>query len=99
MGMEDLKVGWLVWLAKEVHETKNLPNCESSLENYWSGTIYDDEQRSAYLNWLQSLREAKKQSPSKEGAKKRRERSASPKNTAAAATTKQQHVVEEDEDL
>jgi hypothetical protein len=57
LGMEDVKLSWLVFFAQEVFEAKALYRCGTSLVEYWSGTIYDEDDRRAYLQWVQRLAE------------------------------------------
>ena len=45
MGLEPYKIAWLNAFYHEIYETKALRPCQSSFENYWIGTIYDDEIR------------------------------------------------------
>ena len=56
MGMEDLKIGWLECLFYEICIVRLLPNCESSFWNYWTGTIYADDTREAFLKHCEAER-------------------------------------------
>jgi len=49
MGFEHLKLPFLEFLVQEVYVNKELRNVKSSLGNYWSGTLRDDDQRAAFL--------------------------------------------------
>jgi hypothetical protein len=55
LGMEDVKISWLTFFAQEVAITRALRSCGSSLEEYWSGTIYNDNDRQAFGEWMARL--------------------------------------------
>jgi hypothetical protein len=50
MGLESHKLAWLDALEKSIYDDKELPNCRSSFENYWTGTIYDDATRKTFAD-------------------------------------------------
>ena len=49
-GLEDYKVAWLDALHREIYVTKRLAACQSSFEQYWVHTVYDDGRRAALIN-------------------------------------------------
>lgn len=55
LGMEDVKLAWLAFFAHETYVTRALKACAASLEGYWSGTIYDDNERAAFHSWRSAL--------------------------------------------
>ena len=50
MGLESWKGQCLAALEREIYETKFLPNCRRSYEDYWTGTVKDDGARKAIVD-------------------------------------------------
>lgn len=71
MGMEDVKISWLVFLAQEVLLKRDLWNCRDSLVDYWSGTIYDDGDRDAFVQWCHKLEVMSSVEEKQPGSKRR----------------------------
>lgn len=81
MGFEHLKLGWLEFFFQEICINRLLPNCETSFFNYWSGTIYDDAQREAFIKSCQRRAEEAKE------ARKKRQREIETGSAAVATAT------------
>jgi hypothetical protein len=63
LGLEFVKVTWLRFFAQEIFVTGALGRCRGSFADYWVGTIYDDAERAAFVDWYQSLKKAPGSAP------------------------------------